>query len=411
MKSKAPKSVHLRKEWTEITGDIGRALVFEAIVQRARQAAIYDARLSEERDNAPSRFPGKPPVADGWVWAPAAAIAEEALFNAQGAKTALRALNWLVESGLLERRENPFDKWNKGYQYRVRWTRVLEALREAGYNEDAIPLWVRYPQALQNTEETWLREADDSPATESEQPSSQGQNVPSMGQNVPSKGHSGEPTMGQNVPSMGHFDPPPPIDILDIQSLHDACLGQSSDQSNDHCLDQSNGELVVANNCNDIVKSQVDIKGGRRKGKKTEPTEGDARGPSHQQMVEAVCEVTRLEMRGSSVVGRIVRAAADLRRAGYTPEDVRSLNAFWYANDWRGQRGSPPTPEQLAEGLARMRRDKRAPARSFGFSRANSAAIADYAQRDESYIPPGMTRDEYHAWFRETYVLRAQKAT
>lgn len=48
--------------------------------------------------------------------------------------------------------------------------------------------------------------------------------------------------------------------------------------------------------------------------------------------------------------GRVVKAAKKLVQAEYTPAQVRKhydADGWWYEQDWRGQRGQPPRPEDV----------------------------------------------------------------
>jgi len=55
--------------------------------------------------------------------------------------------------------------------------------------------------------------------------------------------------------------------------------------------------------------------------------------------------------------GRLGRSARKLVKAGYLPELVEinySTGGWWYKNDWRGQKGEMPTPEQIVETIGRI---------------------------------------------------------
>jgi hypothetical protein len=72
-------------------------------------------------------------------------------------------------------------------------------------------------------------------------------------------------------------------------------------------------------------------------------------------MVQALADVTLFDI--SIHGGRLGKTASKLNKAGYTPEQVEGLfsaGSIWYKSDWRGQRGDPPTPEQVSECIKKF---------------------------------------------------------
>ncbi len=51
----------------------------------------------------------------------------------------------------------------------------------------------------------------------------------------------------------------------------------------------------------------------------------------------------------------IFKAAKTMGEKGYTPDDVASFGRWWQANDWRGQKGQPPTLAQVRSEWGRYR--------------------------------------------------------
>jgi len=43
-------------------------------------------------------------------------------------------------------------------------------------------------------------------------------------------------------------------------------------------------------------------------------------------------------------------------KAGATPEQIEAFGSWWYADDWRGQKGQPPTPAQVREVWGRFKK-------------------------------------------------------
>lgn len=78
--------------------------------------------------------------------------------------------------------------------------------------------------------------------------------------------------------------------------------------------------------------------------------------PTPQQvMVGELARVTGFDAKMHG--GRLGRSASKLVKAGYLPELVEinySPGGWWYMNDWRGQKGEMPTPEQIVETIGRI---------------------------------------------------------
>lgn len=73
-----------------------------------------------------------------------------------------------------------------------------------------------------------------------------------------------------------------------------------------------------------------------------------------QKMVGILADVTGLDHRLKTNTGRLVQRGGELLKAGYTPGDVEacySPDGWWYQNDWRGQKGQRPTPEQIIQTI------------------------------------------------------------
>jgi DNA-binding transcriptional MocR family regulator len=65
-------------------------------------------------------------------------------------------------------------------------------------------------------------------------------------------------------------------------------------------------------------------------------------------IAQAVADASRMEL--SLCKSRLFKVANTLHAQGKTPVQVRQIfgeDGRWYSEDWRGQKGSPPTPEQI----------------------------------------------------------------
>jgi len=81
--------------------------------------------------------------------------------------------------------------------------------------------------------------------------------------------------------------------------------------------------------------------------KSTKPT--TAEKLSSQAMFSALADVTKTDL--ALITGKdrgaLNQAEKKMRDNGYTPQDVEAFGRWWYANDWRGKKGDPPTLQQV----------------------------------------------------------------
>lgn len=78
---------------------------------------------------------------------------------------------------------------------------------------------------------------------------------------------------------------------------------------------------------------------------------------NQQSMFGELAKVTGIDYKVKRNAGRLARISKELLDAGYLPETVEiaySQFGWWYKNDWRGQKGEMPTPEQIVETIGRV---------------------------------------------------------
>lgn len=94
-----------------------------------------------------------------------------------------------------------------------------------------------------------------------------------------------------------------------------------------------------------IAGEATTAKKKRTKAPKNEDADAN---PEHQALFTAIAECCRLDPR--LMGGRIGKAAKELWHAVHaTPAQVETFRSWWFANDWRGQKGSAPSLSQLSE--------------------------------------------------------------
>ena len=85
-------------------------------------------------------------------------------------------------------------------------------------------------------------------------------------------------------------------------------------------------------------------------------------------MLGVLSDVTKLDYKIKRNAGRLAKPSKELLVAGYLPEQVKTFYSpgdWWYTHDWRGQKGQPPTPEQILETIAQANNGNRKPERRF----------------------------------------------
>jgi len=73
-----------------------------------------------------------------------------------------------------------------------------------------------------------------------------------------------------------------------------------------------------------------------------------------QRLVDALAKVCQRDWHIRGQAALLGKFASQLIKAGYTPEDVQQFGTWWYKNDWRGKRGDPPAPYNVAECIGRV---------------------------------------------------------
>lgn len=57
--------------------------------------------------------------------------------------------------------------------------------------------------------------------------------------------------------------------------------------------------------------------------------------------------VVNLSVATQTQKNQLGQSSKILKKAGATPEQIRGFAGWWYAEDWRGKQGQPPTPAQV----------------------------------------------------------------
>jgi hypothetical protein len=124
-------------------------------------------------------------------------------------------------------------------------------------------------------------------------------------------------------------------------------------------------------------------------------------GPADKR-AKAIIQVCGLSADIPTHANKAANAAAQLREfsAGwildrYGPDPPPGDGWHWYSNDWRGQRGDMPTPEQVVETIAKRKTAARPAPQANGRSRSRAEeAAVEYAQMRQEFFSNGQDTDD-----------------
>ena len=75
-------------------------------------------------------------------------------------------------------------------------------------------------------------------------------------------------------------------------------------------------------------------------------------------MVEILSRVTGMDYHLKSNAGRLGKAASELIKGGYALGHVLGFKHYWYQEDWRGKKGDAPKLSHILEGIGQVRNGK-----------------------------------------------------
>jgi len=138
MGEKEPKKLKkavIREELVALTGCYKKAITLSQMLYWSERVRDYDKFLAEEKERAESE---EDPILNieethGWIYKTAKELSEETMLGVKPA-TMLKYLDFMVEKGWLDRRNNPKYKWDKTYQYRLNIVKLQEDLHDIGYS-------------------------------------------------------------------------------------------------------------------------------------------------------------------------------------------------------------------------------------------------------------------------------------
>jgi hypothetical protein len=88
-------------------------------------------------------------------------------------------------------------------------------------------------------------------------------------------------------------------------------------------------------------------------------TEADAPKKSNSKEVfnfaAKLSDICKMDMQITPVKGRLLRRAKELISAGYNENDLDIFIEYWKREDWRGRKGSIPTPELICTEIGKLK--------------------------------------------------------
>lgn len=126
------KKTILREEYVAITGNATAAMILDKFVFWMNNYREIDRYILEENQRQRLIEGAEWQPTEGWITKTLAEISDETMLGMSPASIG-RYLKQLVDSGFIQERENPVNKYNRTRQYRVNLLEITEALTRKGY--------------------------------------------------------------------------------------------------------------------------------------------------------------------------------------------------------------------------------------------------------------------------------------
>jgi len=325
--------VVIREELVRLTGDGISAVILGQMLYWSERVRDIDKYIEEERVRNPET---NIQPTHGWIYKSAEDLAEETLLGLS-ATTVRRRMRYLVENGWLDERENPDNTWDKTRQYRVNIKKIIADLNALGLHLSGYPL---LSEIADEHSERSADHPDDSSM----------QNECSIVQND-----------GSNVQNDGAI-PEITTEITTETTTENTPAAENAREA----IKPIEPRFAFE----EELYSAFGIPIAKKKEKRKRP--GKSELIDAVDMMQAIAKVCKQDLGIDDIRRQIAQAATELERAGYTPAQVVYLycdGGWWYKEDWRGQRGTPPTPRQIVATIsvgaeyARRKKERLAKAR------------------------------------------------
>lgn len=128
-----------KEEYFIITGDFLESIILSHLQFLTERSYDYDKFIEEEISHLENPDEQNIEKKHGWFFKKSSDLYNE-LFQAYSERTIRQKLNSLVEKGFIQKRQNPYNSWDKSFQYRVNLTFLQQKLYENGLPFDGYAL-------------------------------------------------------------------------------------------------------------------------------------------------------------------------------------------------------------------------------------------------------------------------------
>ena len=128
-KKRNSRSIIIREEWVDLTGDSLTASVLEQLLYWCQRVPDFELYVGEEKTNT---IKDRSSLQYGWFYKANQELIEETMLRVT-LVTFRRYLNFLISRGWIQTRINPKRKWDRRAQYRVNLRKLCTDLRKKGH--------------------------------------------------------------------------------------------------------------------------------------------------------------------------------------------------------------------------------------------------------------------------------------
>lgn len=133
------KRAVIKQELVDITGDTWEAIILNQFLYWSDRATDFDKFIKEENQRqlqfanlTEDKMLKEQPLLYGWIYKKASELKEE-IMSTDSEVTINRKITNLVTKGFLDRRTNPHLRYDRTYQYRINFSKLVTALVKHGY--------------------------------------------------------------------------------------------------------------------------------------------------------------------------------------------------------------------------------------------------------------------------------------
>ena len=148
-KKRNPRSLIIREEWVDLTGDPLTASVLEQLLYWCQRVPDFDLYIGEEKTNLPK---DKSSRQYGWFYKANQELIEETMLRVT-LVTFRRYLNFLISRGWIQTRINPKRKWDRRAQYRTNLRQLCTDFQKKGHTLPGFEAYGIFPHSDQTVDQ------------------------------------------------------------------------------------------------------------------------------------------------------------------------------------------------------------------------------------------------------------------